>query len=187
MEPMLLRLRSGRIAAAALVLGFGGGTMLIGLGTLVAGRSSGLPIAGTLLGYALVALPFVLAGAVVAPCKSELWLVPEARALQLLTFRPWRRGPRVEQASLDEYAGVSADRAGDRDGGGAIVSLVTRSGERVEVRQFRDEGEAVAFAARLAARAGLWSRGDLIDAPGAVDGDAPPSERGGGDEPPPAA
>ena len=176
MQPMLLRLRSGRIAAAALVFGFGGGTMLIGLGTVVACAASGLPALATLVGYGLVALPFVALGVVVALCRSELWLVPESRAIQLLTFRPWRRAPRVEQASLDEYAGVLADRADDRDGGGALVSLVTRTGERVEVRQFRAAEEATAFAAEVAARGGLWVRGELLAAaPDGPEGDPPPA------------
>jgi hypothetical protein len=160
---MLLRLRSGKIAAAALIFGFGGGIMLLALGTAASVASEGFSIWGTLIGYALMALPFVLLGVGVALCRSELWLVPEERALRLLTYRPWRRGPRVEQASLDEYAGVMAERASDGEGGGAMVSLVLKNGERVELRQFKPADGAVDFAKDLAARAGLWLRGELAN------------------------
>ena len=168
-EPMLLRVRSGKTAAKVLVFGFGGATLLIGVGNLVAGWGSVSPL-GMLVGYALAATPFVLLGAVVAACKQELWLVPELRALRLLTFRPWLRVPRVEQASVTDYAGVRAELAPDQEGGGALVSLVTAGGEKVELRQFGDLGEASAFASELAARSGLWLRGDapapaLPDAP----------------------
>ncbi len=159
---MLLRLRSGKIAAAVLAFGFGGGTMLMALGTAASAAFQGLPFLGSLVGYAIAASPFVLLGAIVALCRTELWLVPEERALRLLTYRPWRRGPRIEQASLDEYAGVLAERAPEREGGGAMVALVMKSGERVDLRQFKDEASASTFAKDLAGRAELWLRGELV-------------------------
>ncbi|HEY4120225.1 MAG TPA: hypothetical protein VGM56_20310 [Byssovorax sp.] len=158
-QPMLLRVRSGKTAAKVLAFGFGGATLLIGVGNLVAGWGSVSPL-GLLVGYALAATPFVLLGAIVAACKQELWLVPDLGALRLLTFRPWLRAPRVEQASVTDYAGVRAELAPDQEGGGALVSLVTAGGENVELRQFGDLGEASAFASELAARSGLWLRGD---------------------------
>jgi hypothetical protein len=159
---MLLRLRTGKIGAAVLIFGIAGGTMLLATGTAVQFAAKGLPFVEPWLGFALCVSPFVLAGIVVAFCRSELWLLPEERALRLLTYRPWLRRPRIEQASLDEYAGVLADRASDRDGGGAMVALVLKSGERVDVRQFKDEASASAFARELAERAGLWLRGELV-------------------------
>src|SRR3954462_210281 len=110
MEPMLLRARSGKIAARAIAWGFGGGTMLLGTVSVLAGavRGGGVAAAnvvGGLVGYAVFAMPFFLLSAVVALGKSELWFAPEARAFRLLTFRPWRHGPTIEEAALAEYVG----------------------------------------------------------------------------------
>jgi hypothetical protein len=159
-DPLLLRLRSGKTAATVIALGFGGGTLLLGLVSFASEAMRGARIAGILVGYGIAALPFFVLAGLVAACRSELWLVPEARALRLLTYRPWRLGrPRVEQASVDEYAGVRLDPAPEPDGGGTLVSLVSVEGEAVPLRQFPQEGEARAFAERLAGAAGLWLRG----------------------------
>jgi hypothetical protein len=179
--PILLRLRSGKTAARVIALGFGGGTMFIGLASLAsqiarhAGGLGGVPIAaalrGVLVGYGLAALPFLALAAGVALCRSELWLVPEARAFRLLTYRPWRRGPRVEQASVDEYAGVRIEPAPEQNGGGVLVSLIATDGEAVPLRQFEAEGEARPFAEQLAAATGLWLRSGMPSDAGV----APPS------------
>lgn len=173
MEPILLRLRSGKTAAIVIALGFGGGTLLLGLVSFASEAMRGARIAGILVGYGIAALPFFVLAGLVAVCRSELWLLPEVRALRLLTYRPWRLGPRVEQASVDEYAGVRIDPAPEPNGGGVLVSLVSVEGEAVPLRQFPEEGEARAFAERLAGAAGLWLRGG---ADGAVE---PAGARGG--------
>lgn len=166
MSPLLLRLRSGKTAARVVAFGFGGGTMLLGAGSLASAAVRGMNILPGLLGYALGALPFFVLGGVIALCRSELWFVPEARSFRLLTFRPWRLGPRVEEAALSDYAGVRTDAAGERDGGGRIVSLVSATGEVVPMRQFdtKSDDEARRFADELGLASGLWVR----------HGDAPP-------------
>jgi hypothetical protein len=162
MEPLLLRARSGRIAAGAIAFGFGGGTLLLGTVSLLAGAArepGALPAVGAgLLGYAIAATPFFVLAAVVALCRSELWFDPEARMFRLLTFRPWRRGPAIEQAPLSDYAGVRCEPAEERHGGGFLVSLVAAEGEVVPMRQFSAENEARAFAERLGEASGLWVR-----------------------------
>jgi hypothetical protein len=158
--PFLLRRRSGKIAALVIAAGFGGGTLLLGSITLAAGAMHGGPVLGGLLGYGVAAMPFLLLAAVVAPCKSELWFFPEDRVFRLVTFRPWLRSPRVEQAALDEYAGVRVDPALDKEGGGPVVSLVAVDGEVVPVRQFAEPREAASFAEELGSATGLWVRGD---------------------------
>ncbi len=157
-EPMLLRLRTGKIAARVISYGFGGGTMLLGIGSVLVGRAHGGGVLGGIVAYALGALPFFLLGGVVARCRSELWLVPEAKAFRLLTFRPWRRGPRVEQAPLGDYAGVRTDPAQEKHGGGTLVSLVAADGEVVAMRQFVELAEAKKFAQDLGSAAGIWVR-----------------------------
>lgn len=157
-EPLLLRLRSGRIAAAVVAFGFGGGTLLLGGITLTAGALEGGSPWGGVIGYLIAASPFFLGAWILALCKSELWFLPEGRSLRLLTYRPWLRTPRVEEASLDEYAGVRVEPPPDQEGG-PVVALVSVQGEAVPVRQFSDAGEAEAFARRVAAATGLWLRG----------------------------
>jgi hypothetical protein len=76
----------------------------------------------------------------------------------LLTYRPWRLRPRVEEAPIDEYAGVRTDAASDQDGGGTIVALVSAGGEVVPMRQFKQDAEARRFADDLAKAAQLWVR-----------------------------
>jgi hypothetical protein len=78
--------------------------------------------------------------------------------LHLLTFRPWRLQPRVEEAKVSEYAGVRLEPAPEDEGGGFLVSLITSAGEAVPIRQFKDQGEAEPFAETVASSVGLWFR-----------------------------
>jgi hypothetical protein len=109
-------------------------------------------------GYLLATLPLFAFAAILVFCRSELWLDPEVGAFRLLTFRPWRLRPRVEQASVSEYSGVRTDPAEEADGGGVLVSLVMAAGEAVPLRQFRDREEALAYAEQVSAASGLWLR-----------------------------
>jgi hypothetical protein len=158
-EPLLLRLRSGRTAAIVIGGGIGGGMLLLGVATTAASAPNLTAVWNAILGYGAAILPLLVAAALIAVCRSELWLVPEKQSFLLLTFRPWRRGPRVEQAPLSEYAGVRTSKTTDDDGYATLVSLVTATGEDVPLRQFSDEAEAHTFAEKLAAAAGLWIRG----------------------------
>ncbi|MEZ4302636.1 MAG: hypothetical protein R3B70_47355 [Polyangiaceae bacterium] len=157
-RPMLLRLRTGRVAAAVVGLGMGGGTLLLGVASTAASAARGGAIAGAFIGYGIAILPLVLLAAIVAVCKSELWLLPTQKTIRLLTYRPWLRTPRVEEAPLSEYAGVRTAPMTDDYGKGTLVSLVTTGGEDVPLRQFSDESEAATFAEKLAAASGLWVR-----------------------------
>ena len=157
-EPMLLRLRSGKTAALVVGVGMGGGTIVMGVASTAASAAKGGAIVGALIGYGLAVLPLVLLAVIVAVCKSELWLVPETRTLRMLTFRPWLRQPRVEDASLSEYAGVRTSKMTDDYGKATLVSLVTTEGEDVPLRQFKDEAEAQTFAEKLGGAGGLWVR-----------------------------
>lgn len=158
MQPMLLRRRSGRTAALVIGLGFGGGTLLLGVGSAVASASPALTLPSAIVGYGIGALPFFILALLVGISRSELWLIPEARTLRMLTYRPWRLGPRIEEAPLSEYAGVRTEPADEEDGGGVLVSLVTAQGEAVALRQFPDQAEAAPYAEKLATAAGLWIR-----------------------------
>lgn len=157
-EPILLRLRSGKTAALVIGGGIGGGTVLLGVGSAAASAMRGGAILGALVGYGVAVLPLLLFAALVAVCKSELWLLPEERTLRMLTYRPWLRKPRVEEASLSEYAGVRTSAITDDYGKATLVSLVTTSGEDVPLRQFSKEPEALEYAEKLGAAAGLWVR-----------------------------
>jgi hypothetical protein len=157
-EPMLLRLRSGKTAALVIGGGMGGGTVLLGVGSTAASALSGGAILGALVGYVVAVLPLLVLAAIVAVCKSELWLLPESRTLRMLTYRPWLRKPRIEEAPLSEYAGVRTSKMTDDYGKATLVSLVTTSGEDVPLRQFSDESEALSYAENLATAAGLWVR-----------------------------
>ena len=156
-DPILLRRRTGRTAALVIALGFGGTTLLLGVGGAVLSGSRGAVIPA-LLGYSLATLPLFALAAVIAVCRSELWLLPEERVLHLLTFRPWRLRPRVEEAKVSEYAGVRLDPAPEDEGGGFLVSLITAGGEAVPIRQFQDQSEAGSFAESVASSVGLWLR-----------------------------
>ncbi|MCK6593392.1 MAG: hypothetical protein L6Q76_38025 [Polyangiaceae bacterium] len=145
-------------AALVIALGFGGGLTLLGVGSAAFSPLPGFSLFATLKGYLLATSPLFLLAAIIALCRSELWLDPEARVFRMLTFRPWRFRPRVEEASVSEYAGVRTDPAEEADGGGVLVSLVTSGGEAVPLRQFRDRPEAVAFAEGVASAVGLWLR-----------------------------
>lgn len=140
-----------------IALGFGGTVLVLGVGgALLSGsRSAVIP---ALLGYSLATLPLFALAAVIAVCRSELWLLPKERVLHLLTFRPWRLQPRVEEAKVSEYAGVRLEPAPEDEGGGFLVSLITAAGEAVPIRQFKDQGEAEPFAERIASSVGLWFR-----------------------------
>jgi hypothetical protein len=156
--PILLRLRSGKTAALVIALGFGGGLTLLGVGSAAFSPLPGFSLFATLKGYLLATSPLFLLAAIIGLCRSELWLDPEARMLRMLTFRPWLFRPRVEEASVSEYAGVRTDPAEEADGGGILVSLVTAGGEAVPLRQFRDRVEAISFAEGIASAVGLWLR-----------------------------
>jgi hypothetical protein len=156
--PILLRLRSGKTAALVIALGFGGGLTLLGVGSAALSPLEGFSIFTALKGYLLATSPLFALAAIIALCRSELWLDPEARSLRMLTFRPWLFRPRVEEASVSEYAGVRTDPAEEADGGGVLVSLVTAGGEAVPLRQFRERSEAVTFAESVAGAVGLWLR-----------------------------
>lgn len=156
--PLLLRLRSGKTAALVVGVGMGGGTIIMGVASTAASAAKGGAIVGALIGYGIAVLPLVLLAVIVALCKSELWLVPETRTLRMLTFRPWLRRPRVEEAPLSEYAGVRTSKMTDDYGNATLVSLVTTTGEDVPLRQFKDETEATTYAEKLGEAAGLWVR-----------------------------
>jgi hypothetical protein len=156
-DPILLRRRTGRTAALVIALGFGGTTLLLGVGGAVLSGSRGAVIPA-LLGYSLATLPLFALAAVIAVCRSELWLLPKERVLHLLTFRPWRLQPRVEEAKVSEYAGVRLEPAPEDEGGGFLVSLITAGGEPVPIRQFKDQSEGELFAESVASSVGLWFR-----------------------------
>lgn len=144
--------RTGRTIAAVLALGFGGGTLLLGLGSTVADAPNLHATLAAGRGYLLATLPFFLAAAVLYVCKRELWFLPEVRAFRMLTFRPWRlKGPQVEQAPLEEYRALATES----DHNVTVVSLVTESGESIPVREFSASSEARAFAQRFAEVTGL--------------------------------
>ncbi|MBK8259068.1 MAG: hypothetical protein IPK82_41220 [Polyangiaceae bacterium] len=157
-KPILLRLRSGKIAAAVIGFGIGGGTLLLGVASTAASAAKGAAVMGAIVGYGLAVLPLFVVAGVIAVCKSELWLLPQARTLRMLTYRPWLRSPRVEEASLSEYSGVRTSKITDDYGAATLVSLVTTGGEDVPLRQFSDATEATAYAAKLGEAAGLWVR-----------------------------
>lgn len=165
-EPMLLRLRSGKIAALVIAAGFGGGTILLGVATTAASALRGGALLGALVGYGIAVLPLLALAGLIAVCKSELWLVPETGTFRMLTYRPWRLSPRVEDAPVSEYAGVRTAKMKDSEGTGTLVSLVTTAGEDVPLRQFSDEAEAQTYAEKLGAAAGLWVRAAEEKAPG---------------------
>ena len=157
-EPMLLRLRSGKTAAIVIAAGFGGGTMLLGVASTAASAMRGGALLGAILGYGIAVLPLLALAGIIAVCKSELWLVPESKSFRMLTYRPWRLAPRVEEAPISEYAGVRTAKMKDDDDGSTLVSLVTSSGEDVPLRQFSEEAEALEYASKLGEAAGLWVR-----------------------------
>ena len=157
-EPLLLRLRSGRTAGLVIGGGIGGGMLLMGVISAAASAHSLAAIPGAILGYGGAILPLVIAALIIAVCRSELWLVPEKKIFRMLTYRPWLRAPRVEDAPLSEYAGVRTAKMSDDYGHATLVSLVTTAGEDVPLRQFKDEVEAHAYAEKLASAAGYWVR-----------------------------
>jgi len=167
-EPVLLRLRSGKTAALVIAVGFGGGTLIMGTASTAASAAKGGAILGAILGYGVAVLPLLALAAIIAACRSELWLLPENKTLRLLTFRPWRLTPRIEEAPLSEYAGVRTSKMTDDYGAGTLVSLVTTSGEDVPLRQFKDEVEAHTYAEKLGTAAALWVRTTEVTKPAAA-------------------
>ena len=156
-EPFLVSSRSGKTIAKVVAFGFGGGTVVLGLTTTFGIAFSAQALLGAFRGYFLAAIPFFLFGAVLAVCKRELWYVPEASAFRLLTFRPWLfKGPRVEQAPLEEYQAVCAvEVERDDEKPANVVALVTKGGDEVAVREVDDIKEAETFAQALSDVTGL--------------------------------
>ncbi len=140
-----------------IALGFGGTVLVLGVGGAILSGSRGA-IVPALLGYSLATLPLFLLAAIIAVCRTELWLLPDERVLHLLTFRPWRLQPLVEEGKVSEYAGVRLDPAPEDEGGGFLVSLITSGGEAVPIRQFKIQSEAEPFAESVASAVGLWFR-----------------------------
>jgi hypothetical protein len=167
-EPILLRLRSGKTAALVIAGGFGGGTLILGTASTAASAARGGAILGALLGYGVAILPLLALAAIVAVCKSELWLLPGAKTFRMLTYRPWRLQPRVEEAPTSEYSGVRTSKMSDDHGAATLVSLVTTEGEDVPLRQFKDEVEAQTYAEKLGDAAGLWVRAAEAKSPAAA-------------------
>lgn len=157
MAPLLVSERSGRTIAMVLALGFGGGTILLGVTSAAAGALKAAAIWPALWGYFLAALPFFVGGAILAGCRRELWVVPEHKALKMLTYRPWLlRGPRVEQAPFDEYRGLCLVSLEPRaEQASFAVALVPKEGEPVPVREFETSEQATSFFERMQGATGL--------------------------------
>ncbi len=156
MEPFLVFRRTGRVIAAVLALGFGGGTLLIGVTTAAGSAFSGAAVWAALKGYFLVSLPFFVAGAILAGCRRELWVIPSDGVLRMLTFRPWRlRGPRVEQAPISEYDGVCIVSLDHRAEASTFAVALCTGEERIPVREYTARAEAEDFAGALAEVTGL--------------------------------
>ena len=156
-DPFLVSARSGKTIAKVVAFGFGGGTVVLGLVTTLSLAFSMQAAFAAVRGYFLAALPFFFFGAVLAACRRELWFVPEAKAFRMLTFRPWLfKGPRVEQASLDDYHAVCAEvQEHSSEQASTLVVLVTKEGHQVPVREVDDAAEADTFAQQLSDVTGL--------------------------------
>jgi hypothetical protein len=161
-QPLLIRRKSGRTAGAVVAFGIGGGLLVMGIASAVAGSFHAGAVWPAIKGYVLALLPLFVFGAVLAVCRRELWLLPEERVLRMLTFRPWLlRGPRVEEASLDEYVGVrtiliDADPAlGEDSVAMCVVALVPKEGDQVPLFEMSDLGAAHILAERVAELSGL--------------------------------
>jgi hypothetical protein len=157
MDPFLVFRRSGRTIAKVLAFGFGGGTVLLGVTSSVAGALNAAAILPALWGYFLAALPFFLFGGILAACRRELWVVPEQGVLKMLTYRPWHfRGPRIEQAPIEEYRGVctvNLDHQAERST--TAVALVPAEGDPVPVREFEAMEDAERFVVEMTEATGL--------------------------------
>jgi len=131
--------------------------MLLGVTSAAAGALNAAAILPALWGYFVASIPFFVFGAILAACRRELWVVPEHQVLRMLTFRPWLvRGPRVEQAPLEEYRGicmVSLDHRAEQST--YAVALVPKEGEPVPVREFEGSDQAEAFLAEMLEATGL--------------------------------
>lgn len=160
---MLVFRRTGKTIAKVLAGGFGGGTLLLGVTTSLGGSFHWQALWSAFSGYFLVASPFFLAGAILALCWRELWVVRDddgTRLLRMITFRPWMlSGPRVEQASLAEYAAVcTAELTHRAEKASFAVALMTAEGDQVPIREFEELEEARDFVERLAEATGLAVR-----------------------------
>ena len=135
MEPFLVFRRTGRAIAAVVAFGFGGGTVIMGVATSLASAMRLGAFLPAFTGYFLAASPFFLFGWILSRCRRELWFVPEASAFRMLTYRPWLlKGPRVEQASLDDYRAVTTrviSPVAEEDS--TLVALLTQDGDAVPV------------------------------------------------------
>ena len=131
--------------------------MLLGVTSAAASALNAAAILPALWGYFVASLPFFVFGAILAACRRELWVVPEQQTLEMLTFRPWLvRGPRVEQAPLEEYRGlcmVSMDHRAESST--FAVALVPNEGEPVPVREFEASDQADAFISEMMEATGL--------------------------------
>lgn len=159
-EPLLVFRRTGKTIAKVLAFGFGGGTLVLGVSTSVGGSFELHAIWSAFTGYALVASPFFVAGAILALCWRELWVVVAddgGRFLRMITFRPWMlSGPRVEQAPMDEYAAVfTAELTHRAEKASFAVALMTQKGDQVPIREFEEIDKARTFVEQLAAATGL--------------------------------
>lgn len=162
-EPLLVFRRTGKTIAKVLAFGFGGGTLALGLTTSVGGAFRPAAIWAAFYGYFLAASPFFLAGAIVALCWRELWVVQDDdgdRFLRMVTYRPWMfSGPRVEQAAMSEYAAVcTAELTHRAEKASFAVALMTTDGEQVPIREFDEIADARAFVDELATATGLAIR-----------------------------
>lgn len=156
MEPFLVFRRTGRIIALVLGLGFGGGTLLLGVTTAAGSAFTGAAIWAAVRGYFLAALPFFVAAAVLWGCRRELWVVPADKVLRMLTFRPWRLwGPRVEQAPISEYDGVCIVSLDHRAESSTFAVALCTGDERIPVREYALRAEAEDFAMGLSEVTGL--------------------------------
>jgi hypothetical protein len=157
MAPLLVSRRSGRTIALVVALGFGGGTILLGVTSAAAGALKAAAIWPAFWGYFWAAMPFFVFGAILAACRRELWVVPEQQMLKMLTYRPWLvRGPRVEQAPLTEYRGlclVSLEARAEQ--ASLAVALVPTEGDPVPLREFESAEQAESFLAEMEEATGL--------------------------------
>ncbi len=147
---MLVFRRTGKTIGKVVAWGFGGGTVLLGVTSAAVDAFRAAAILPALRAYTLAALPFFAVGLLLATFRRELWFVPELGVFRMLTFRPWRRAPRVEQASVDEYSGVCRVVAEDSEEPlRKVVALITKGGATVAVRELDDVAAATAFGEKL--------------------------------------
>jgi hypothetical protein len=115
------------------------------------------PFLRGILYFGAASLPGIVAGIVIALCRSDLYLDTDKRLFRLVSHRPWRR-PRIIEIPLGEYAGLRAEGPDPRWGGRHVVYLVGEAGEDVPIQMFRSQLEAADFAERIGKAAGMWVR-----------------------------